>query len=156
MKLTAKTDLEAPIGFVYEALSDHQSWERDAAERGIRVERPADMPLSGPGAGWMLHLPYRGKLVKLYLRLVREKLHDHLLFEMQSNTVEGEVAMAVMALSPRRTRLHMTIEVTPRTLAARLLLNTLKLAKGRVQGRLDQRLGHMGTVIQSRYANGRR
>lgn len=155
MNLAAKTDLEAPIDFVYETLSDHRSWERDVAERGIRVERPADTPVSGPGAGWWLHLPYRGKLVRLYLQLLREKLYDHLLFEMQSNTIEGEVAMSVMALSPRRTRLHMTIEVNPRTLAARLLLNTLKLAKGRVQARLDQRIGHMGLVIQSRYAEAR-
>lgn len=152
MKLTAKTDFDVPLQFAYAVLSDHRSWERDAAERGLRIERPADMPLSGPGAGWLLHLPYRGKLVKILLRLVQEIPDEKLAFDLLSPSIEGEFDLAVMALSPRRTRLHLVIEVRPRSMAARLLLNALRLAKGRVQSRLDQRVAQVGAQIQKRYA----
>lgn len=40
-----------------------------------------------------------------------------------------------MVLSPRRSRVRMDLEVKPKTLAARLFINTMRLAKGRVQGR---------------------
>lgn len=151
MRLTAKTDLDAPASFVFASLADHSSWEREAAQRGIEVERPVDMPLSGVGAGWLVRLPYRGKLIKLLLRLVALSAEDRLDFELQSNSVEGELAMEVIALSPRRTRLHLAIDLRPRTLAARLLLNTLRLAKGRVQSRMEQRVKQIGAQIEARY-----
>ncbi|MBL9047589.1 MAG: hypothetical protein JNK34_09825 [Tabrizicola sp.] len=156
MKLAAMTDLDAPIGFVYECIADHQSWEREAVERGIDLERPADMPLSGLGAGWLLKLPFRGRLVNLLLRLVHMVRDDRIDFDLQSNAIEGDLSLSVMALSPRRTRLRLQIEVKPRTLTARVLLNTLKLAKGRVQARMDLRVHQMGAQILARYADRRR
>lgn len=152
MKLTAKTDLDAPISFVYECLSDHPTWEREAAARGIAVERPADMPMSGLGAGWLVRLPYRGKLVKILLRLTNMVRDQDLGFDFQSTSIEGDLGISVMSLSPRRTRLHLAIEIRPRTLAARLFLNTLRLGRGRVQSRLDMRVQQMGMQIQNRYS----
>lgn len=151
MRLTAKTDLDAPASFVFAALADHQSWEREAAQRGIEVERPADMPLSGIGAGWRVRLPYRGKLVAILLRLVGLSEDERLDFELQSQAVEGELAIEIMALSPRLTRMRLTFDLRPRTLAARLFLNTMRLAKGRVQTRMEQRVQQMGAQILARY-----
>ena len=156
MKLTAKTDLDAPIGFVFECLSDHPTWEREAAERGIDVERPADMPMSGLGAGWLIRLPFRGKVVKILLRMTGMARDQNLGFDYQSNSGEGDLGLSVMSLSPRRTRLHLTIDIRPRTLAARLFLNTLRLGRGRVQSRLDMRVQQMGMQIQNRYARSQR
>jgi hypothetical protein len=156
MKLTAKTDLDAPIGFVFECLSDHPTWEREAAERGIDVERPADMPMSGLGAGWLIRLPFRGKVVKILLRMTSMARDQDLGFDYQSNSIEGDLDLSVMSLSPRRTRLHLTIDIRPRTLAARLFLNTLRLGRGRVQSRLDMRVQQMGMQIQNRYARAQR
>lgn len=156
MKLTAKTDLDAPIGFVFECLSDHPTWEREAAERGIDVERPADMPMSGLGAGWLIRLPFRGKVVKILLRMTGMARDQNLGFDYQSNSIEGDLGLSVMSLSPRRTRLHLTIDIRPRTLAARLFLNTLRLGRGRVQSRLDMRVLQMGMQIQNRYARSQR
>jgi hypothetical protein len=156
MKLTAKTDLDAPIGFVFECLSDHPTWEREAAERGIDVERPADMPMSGLGAGWLIRLPFRGKVVKILLRMTSMARDQDLGFDYQSNSIEGDLDLSVMSLSPRRTRLHLTIDIRPRTLAARLFLNTLRLGRGRVQSRLDMRVQQMGMQIQNRYARSQR
>jgi hypothetical protein len=39
----------------------------------------------------------------------------------------------------------------PKTLAARLFINTLRLAKGRVQAKFEKRLGQMATRIKDRY-----
>jgi hypothetical protein len=155
MKLTAKTDLDAPISFVYECLSDHASWEREAVERGIDVEHPSDMPVSGLGSGWLLRLPYRGKLVKILLRLVQMVRDESLEFDFQSQSIEGDLGVSLMALSPRRTRMQLSIDVRPRTLAARLFLNTLRLARGRVQAKVEMRVKQMGMQIQNRYARNR-
>lgn len=150
MRLTAKTDLEAPIGPAYNALVDHPSWERDAIERGLRVERVAGATHLGPGAGWEVHLPFRGKLVKLQLLVVEERPSDEVRYSYLSNAFEGEITLGVTPLSLRRTRLTMGIEIHPRTIMARVLMNTLRLAKGRAQARLEQRLAQMARQIERR------
>jgi hypothetical protein len=155
MKLTARTDLDAPASFVYAALADHAAWERDAAQRGIDIERPADMPLSGLGAGWRVKVPFRGQPVPILLRLEQQVPPERLGFSMQSQAIEGRIDLTVIELSPRRTRLLLEMDIQSRTLAARLLLNTLALAKGRVQGRVEKRLAQIGALIQDRYQRSR-
>jgi hypothetical protein len=56
-----------------------------------------------------------------------------------------------MVLSPRRSRVRIDLEVKPKTLAARLFINTLRLAKGRVQARFERSLGNLGARIKDRY-----
>lgn len=155
MKLTAKTDLDAPAGFVYACLADHASWERDAAQRGIEVQRPADMPLSGLGAGWLVKVPFRGQPVAVLLRLEQQVPPERLGFAMQSKAIEGDFVLNVIELSPRRTRLQLVMDVKARTIAARLLLNTLTLAKGRVQARVEKRVRQIGAMIQDRHLRGK-
>lgn len=155
MKLTAKTDLDAPAGFVYDCLADHASWERDAAQRGIEVERPADMPLSGLGAGWLVKVPFRGQPVAILLRLEQQVPPERLGFAMQSKAIEGDFVLNVIELSPRRTRLQLVMDVKARTIAARLLLNTLTLARGRVQARVEKRVRQIGAMIQDRHLRGK-
>lgn len=155
MKLTAKTDLDAPAGFVYACLAVHAAWERDAAQRGIEIERPVDMPLSGLGAGWLVKVPFRGQPVAILLRLEQQVPPERLGFAMQSKAIEGDFVLNVIELSPRRTRLQLVMEVKARTIAARLLLNTLTLARGRVQARVEKRVRQIGAMILDRHLRGK-
>ena len=151
MKLTARTDIDAPFGFVYESLADHESWVREATARGLAIERLADAPVSGPGAGWLAQVPFRGKLVALELQVADQKPSEQLGYSLRTNSFDGTITLSVMALSARRTRLHMAIEISPRTVIARVLINTLRLAKGRAQARMDHRLAQMGGQIEGRW-----
>jgi hypothetical protein len=151
MKLTAKTDLDIPAGVVFARLTDHAAWEREAVRRGIEVERPADMPLSGIGAGWRIRAQYRGKLRKLLIRIDDMVQDQRLHFKIDSPSAEADAVVEVMVLSPRRSRLRVVMDVRPKTLAARLFLNTIRLAKGRVQARFEQRLARLGQHIKDGY-----
>jgi len=151
MKLTGKTDIEAPIDFVYRTLNDHAAWEAEARQRGMEVERPADMPLSGPGAGWRIKLNYRGKVRKVLLRLDAATPDARMDFTVDGPSLGGDMLVELLRLSPKRTRLRLSLEVKPKTLAARLFLNTLRLAKGRVTARLDQRLSQVGARLQQMF-----
>ena len=155
MKLAAKTDIDVPVGFVYESLADHTSWEHEAAERGIDVRRAFEQAIAGPGDEWSVTLPYRGKLVTVALRLVQTHPDSRLDFDFKSNAIEGDLQIAAMALSPRRTRLNVVIDIRPRTLASRVFLNTLRLAKGRVETRFAARLQQIGFRILARYSRTR-
>lgn len=155
MKLTAKTDLEAPVEFLHAYLCDNATWEREAIRRGIEIERPADMPLTGVGAGWRIKVPFRGRVRKVLLR-VDEILQDQsIAYSFEGQALVGTTVLETKALSPRRSRLKVTVDAKPKTLAARLFLNTLRLARRKVEERFEKRVGQLGARIEERYARER-
>lgn len=151
MKLTAKTDLEVPASFVFATLVDHAAWEREAIRNGAEVERPEGSPLSGPGAAWRIRGHFRGKPRKVLIRIEDLAQDQRLALTIDSPSIEGSSRIEIMVLSPRRSRLRVDLEVKPKTLAARLFINTMRLAKGRVQAKFEGRLGQMGARIKDRY-----
>ena len=152
MKLTAKTDLEAPVEFLHAYLCDNATWEREAIRRGIEVERPADMPLSGVGAGWRIKVPFRGRVRKVLLRVDEIVQDQTIAYSFEGQALVGTTVMEMKALSARRSRLKVTIDAKPKTLAARLFLNTLRLARRKVEERFEKRVGKLGARVEERYA----
>jgi hypothetical protein len=155
MKLTAKTDLEAPVEFLHAYLCDTAFWEREAIRRGVEIERPADMPLAGVGAGWRVRLQFRGRRRSILLRIDALVQDQIIAYSFEGEALQGTSALESRALSPRRSRLRVTIEAKPKTLAARLFLNTLRLARGKVETRLEKRVGQLAARIEERYARER-
>lgn len=151
MKLSAKTDLEVPAAFVFSSLVDHALWERDAVRNGAEIERPAGTPASGVGAAWRVRGQFRGKPRKVLLTITEQVENQLIVLSLDGPSVEGTARFEAMVLSPRRSRLRVDLEVKPKTLAARLFINTLRLGKGRVQARFEARLAAIGTRIKDRY-----
>jgi hypothetical protein len=155
MKLTVKTDIDAPAEFVHAYLCDNTVWEREAIRRGVEVERPADMPLRGVGAGWRIKLRFRGRIRNVLLR-IDEIVQDEVIgYSFEGQALFGTTELETKALSPRRSRLKVSIEAKPKTLAARLFLNTLRLARRKVEERMEKRVGQLGARIEERYARER-
>lgn len=155
MKLSAKTDIEAPIELVYQTLADHASWEREALRRGVEVTRPAGMPLDGVGAGWRVRVPFRGKLRRILLQIDALSPDARMVIGLDGQSIAGSAVVDLAVLSPRRTRLRLQLELTSKTLTSRFFLNTLRLAKGRVQARLQLRLAQFAARVEERHAHSR-
>lgn len=155
MKLTAKTDIEAPIGFVYAALTDFPAWEREALQRGAEVERPANSPATGKDAVWQVKFRYRGRLRKLTIRVLDATLDERLVMGIDSTPVEGSSQMDLVSLSARRTRLRVTLDMRPKTLAARLFVNALRVARRKVEMRFEKRIGQLAARIEDLHQRSR-
>ena len=151
MKLTSKTDLDVPVSFVYATLADHAAWEREAVQRGATVERPPGSPASGIGATWRVRMRYRGKERKVLLRLTQVAINEMMAYSLDSPSIEGTAQFEVLGLSPRRTRLRLLLDIHPKTLAARLFLNTLRLTRRRVETRFDKRTAQLAARIAGAY-----
>ena len=151
MKLTAKTDLEVPAAAVFASLVDHPAWERDATRNGVEVERPAGTPATGVGAEWRIRGHFRGKARKVQVKIEEMTQDQRIALGLDSPSIEGTTRLEIMVLSPRRSRMRVDLEIKPKTLAARLFINTMRLAKGRVQARFEKGLGRLGARIKDRY-----
>ncbi len=151
MKLTAKEDIEAPLAFVSEVLGDFETWERAAMRRGAEVDRLDNLRKPGPGMSWKVGFPYRGKHRSVVVKVLELLPEQRFAFECIGAPAEGVLEIEMADMGPRRTRVVTTLEVKPRTLAARLFLQSMRLAKGKVNRRFTQRLSQASADIEDRY-----
>lgn len=151
MKLTSRQDIEAPVAFVFEALKDFEGWERAAMRRGADVARTDKLRDVMPGLSWLVKFAYRGKERKLALRLTHLEPPTLLGFSGTGTSLDGLAGIDLLELASRRTRVSVTLDVRPKTIAARVILQSLRLAKARLNRRFTDRVGQYCHEIEARY-----
>lgn len=156
MKLTAKNDVEAPVDFVFAQLADFEGWERAAMRRGAEVARLDSMTRVGPGMTWSALFQYRGKERKTTIRLDAIKPTSSLSLTGMSRLMDGVMVINVLDLAAKRTRVEVRLDIKPKTIAARLLIQSLRLARARVERRFSQRVAQMSIEIEDRFRKSQR
>lgn len=151
MRLNAKEDIEAPIDFVYAALSDFEGWERMAMRRGTEVERTDTYRTERPGMGWNVKFPYRGKSRVVDIKLLEIEANQNLTFMGTSAPAEGRVTIDLAEMGPRRTRVIIIAEIKPRTIAARVFIQSLRLAKAQIRRKFEIRVAQVAAEIEDRH-----
>jgi len=150
MKLATKKDIEAPIAKVWAALSDYEAWERSAMRRGVDVERTDKLTKPGPGMSWTARFAYRARTRKADMRLTEMTGPGLLAFTLASDAVDVAAKVELIEMSARRTRMHLTSEVKPRSLGARLFLQSLRLARAKVDRKFDAKVGQLALELETR------
>lgn len=151
MKLTSRHDIEAPLAFVFAQLADFNGWERAAMRRGADVTRTDSLRQGGPGMTWLTRFRYRGKDRTATIRLDDVGELAHLSLTGMSSLADGFLKIDVMELGGKRTRAHVVLEIKPKTLASRLYVQSLRLARSRVERNFTNRVGQLVTELEHRY-----
>ncbi|GAA6195713.1 SRPBCC family protein [Pseudophaeobacter sp.] len=150
MELTSKEDVDTPLAEVFEAISDFASFERSAIRRGIEVQRLSDDPTPQVGMAWDIQTEFRGKPRKLHLKLSSYEPTTLIGFDGESPSLSGKGQIELLALSPRRTRLSVKVNLQAKTLSGRLLLQSLKLARSKINTRFKQRVAEFASLTEDR------
>jgi uncharacterized protein YndB with AHSA1/START domain len=150
MELTSREDIEAPLEQVFAALSDFDHVERQVLRRGIDVQRTRDVTPTAEGLAWRAEFTFRGKPRRADITLTQFQPAERLVFETVSGGLTTEMAMDVVALSRARTRISTVAVLMPRTLSARLLVQSLKLAKGGIDKRFQTRMHQLARELETR------
>jgi uncharacterized protein YndB with AHSA1/START domain len=156
MKVTSRHDIDAPVDFVFQTLTDFDAWERSAMRRGADVTRTDKLTTVAAGLAWLVRFRFRGRDRKLAIRLTGIDTPHRVAFAMEGALFDATSIVDLLELGPKRTRLVMVGEAKPKTLAARLMLQSLRLARGRVQRRVDRRVLAIAEDVADRYRATRR
>lgn len=151
MQFSSKEDIEAPIDQVFAMLSEFETFERRAIGRGIDVLRQGEP--SGPAGGlrWQVNFSMRGKRRDMQLHLETYDPPNLMLFVSESQGVHGQMILELVPLSPRRTRMAVVLNLRPKTISARLLIQSLKLAKANLTKRFKLRVADYAKSLEDRY-----
>lgn len=152
MQFSSQTDIAAPLAFVYATLADFDHWEAAARRRGAMVTRLGGPGAPAPGLSWTVRFAFRGKDRAVDLRLVTLQEPGKLAFAAKGRLLEGDLTIDLVPLGEARMRMVVHLAARPLTLGARLMLQSVALAKGRTQGRLDGWLKTFAADVQARHA----
>ena len=154
MKFSTKEDIEAPIEDAFALFTDFDKFERSALRRGGDVRRTDSPHQKGTGMTWDAQFKLRGKLRKVSAEMTEFNAPENYCIEMQSNDMIVFATLDLMPLSKSRTRAGMAIELKPKSLSGRLMVQTMRLGKSRLEKRFKAKCADFVRILEREYKSG--
>jgi hypothetical protein len=152
MKFSTNEDLEAPIDAVFDMLCDFEVFERSAMRRGAEVQRTDQLKAPGIGMMWDAVFELRGKRREVQVEMVTFERPNEIVLGTTSPGMVGAMTFELIALSRARTRVKIELEIKPLNLSARLLVQSLKLAKNSLTKKYKLRIAEFARNMEDRHA----
>lgn len=130
MKLAMRQDEKVSAAVMFDAIADFSNIELMLRRSGVAVTRVEQD--HGHVIGWELEFDWRGQSRALRLDLVRFDRPEVMVLSGQSDSFDIFVQLTVVALSRVKSRLMFELEIKPRNIRSRLMLQTAKLGKARI------------------------
>lgn len=155
MKFKVSEDVDAPIDLVWHRITDFAAIEAEAKGRGADLSRVGNWKTAAEGVEWRGSVKLRGRLRPVTSRIAIMSPPDLARVDTQVGGMAAEYEVSLMALRPDMTRVTVTLDLSANTLSARLALQTLKLARGRVMARLQGLIARQGNLAEDDYRRAR-
>jgi hypothetical protein len=150
MRLTSKTDIDATAEALFAAMTDLDWIEGLARRGGVRLERLSGAGPLARGSSWQVGFRLRGKDRSIVSRIEDHEPPRLLRLSGDSGSFRFLVEPTLIPLSRQMTRLALAVEIRPRTFGARVMVQTLKIGRSRLQQRLDRRLEIAARTLKER------
>ena len=151
MKFSTREDVEVPIDQAFALICDFDAYERSAMRRGAEVRRVDDLSKPGVGMKWAASFKMRGKKRNLELEMTRFDQPTEICVLSSTSGINGTGQIELLALLRGRTRILVEFELKPTNLSARLLVQSLKLAKNSLTKRYKLRVAEFAKNIEDRH-----
>ena len=151
MKFSTREDVDAPIEVTYAAATDFLRFEKQVRRRGVEVKRLDRMEEVGVGMRWAIQFPYRGKDRRLNAEVAQMRAPEDLRVIAASNGIDAKLSLELLELSQMHTRLKSGLDLRPRNLQARLLIQSLKFAKGNLDRKFSERVASFARDVELRH-----
>ena len=151
MQFEFSEEIYAPIEHVFATLSRFSEFESQARQRGVKIQRTDDAATYGVGSTWDITAKYHGRKRDFTLTLKEFATPQKMRFLTHSPAVESDLTIHLTALAEDETQVDVDATLKPKTLAARLMLQSLKLAKGRIRRNLTKRVATFVREIEGSY-----
>jgi len=154
MKFSSNEDVEAPIETVFGMYSDFDMFERAALRRGAEIVRTDKLKAPGAGMAWKASFKFRGRPRLVTGEIVTYDPPEGYVIEAISPNLIGVMSVDLVPLSRNRTRVSLALEIKPKSLTGRLMVQSLKLGKTRITRRFKVAAADYAKSLEDRIASG--
>lgn len=148
MIFSAREDIDAPQASVWAAVTDFEAFERQAQRRGARVRRVGKIAPPSEGARWDIGFRFRGKDRDVDA-LLSTCTEPKLVLLSAGSGINGTLDVELIPLAASKTRIIVKLELKPQTVAARMLLNAMKLTKAALTQRFKDRVAKLARMVET-------
>ncbi len=151
MKISTREDIEAPIDFVFKQVTDFPSFERSIMRRGADIERIEKGGAFGLGAKWRVKFRMRG-VERDVVATVADVADPNLIkMVLTSRSADADMQVELVPLSRARTRINVSAEASAKTIAAKILFQSVRFAKQKTDDRLKQVVANFAKDVEKKY-----
>ena len=122
-----------------------------AMRRGAEVTRLDRLLTVAPGMAWQVNFALRGRDRTARIQLITTTPGSQLTLTVSSALADADIQIDLLDLAAARTRSDVRVEVKPKTLAARIYMQTLRLARKKVDATYAQRIAQLAVEMEDRY-----
>ena len=141
MKFKVSEDVDAPQEMVWARFTDFSGFEEDARGRGAILNRVGNWTQTVQGVEWRGEVTVRGKSRPITAKVTQLVPQELCIVDSRIGGMNCHQEIIFVPLSTTVTRVALMLDLSADTLTARLLLQTMKLARGRVLQKLQGVLG---------------
>lgn len=143
--------IHAPREAVFAAVSDFEGFERQITRAGGSLTRTG---LPGPDTRWHGTFSFRGTRREFTSQVADWTPPGGYRLASETGGLHALIDVRCIAMDADTTRLEILVDLTARTLTARLLLNSLKLMRSQMNTRFKKRIQKFGDSIARQAARG--
>jgi len=152
MKFSTREDIELPAEAVFADLTNFSRFERLALRRGVDVVRQRRiLPDGTERIFWQSSFKWRGRKRRLQADMIECQPPERLVIEAQTGGIDSDLMVEIIPLSPERSRMCVQLELRPRNMAARFLIQSMKLGKPRLVRRFKTRISRFAREMEERW-----
>lgn len=151
MEFTTREDIEAPIEYVFDQVTDFASFERSIMRRGGDVERIAGGDTAAVGTKWRVKFLLRGAERLVNAQVVAVDAPNAVTIDITSKSADATLKVDLVALSPARTRLYVSAAAAAKSIPAKLLFQSVKFARHKNKGKFSALVASFAEDVETRY-----
>lgn len=151
MKFKVSEDVDAPAALTFARFTDFSGVEAEAKGRGADLSRVGNWTDAAPGCAWRGTAKIRGRARPVASEIAAMDTDERCEIQTTVGGMEATYEMTFLSLREDMTRVQVVLDLSANTLSARLALQTLKLARGRVMQRLQGLLARQGNLAEDDY-----
>ncbi|MDG4647114.1 hypothetical protein P6F26_01540 [Roseibacterium sp. SDUM158017] len=152
MKFKVAEDVEAPLSWTWAGFTDFSAVEADIRARDADLERVDGWQVARPGAAWRGSVPVQGRAQPIEARITTFAPEEAIVIESRVGGMACTYEMTLAPLPDGMTRVSIVLELRASTMSARLMLQTLKLARRRAMRRIEGALVRQGQTVERAWA----
>ncbi len=155
MKFKVSEDVDAPADVTFARFTDFRGVEAEALGRGATLSRVANWHAPAQGCAWRGTVKIRGRSRPITAEIAEFLPPQRCEIQTTIGGMEAVYEITFLELRPDMTRVQIVMDLSASTLSARLALQTLKLARGRVMQRLQGLQARQGNLAEEDYRRAR-
>ena len=151
MELSTREDIEAPIDFVFEQVTDFPTFERSIMRRGGDIERLKGDAAPSKGTQWQVKFLLRGVERQVKAEIAELDKPSNILLSMTSTNADADMKVELVPLSRARTRINVRVEATAKSIPAKLFFQSLRFARQKTLARFKTVVANFAEDVEAKY-----